>query len=270
MRTWSIPLGSLFGVQLRLHLAFLLLAFMVWSQTISRRHPRLPRASRSAPSSCSPCSFTNSGTPSPPPSSAPACASSSSCPLAAFASTPVAAPSDDAQTDDSRRFLNPRQEIFIALAGPLTSLLIAAFTAIIVAAVAPEIALWQKPFVSSRALVKSIVWINLLLGAINMLPAYPLDFGRILRVQFSRLRGNLDSSRAAVGLSQAIALLVTIFGVFETNSGPCWSASLSFLPPRSKTAPSPSSPSSKASHGRDDAHRIQHPLSRRHPRRRPL
>jgi Zn-dependent protease/CBS domain-containing protein len=117
----------------------------------------------------------------------------------------------DAEAED--RFLTPNQETTIAIAGPLTNLVIAGIAILFAMGVAPHLDLWAWPFVTSHSLLKSFVWFNILLAAINVLPAYPLDFGRILRVQFSRVRGRIDATRAAVGLSQAIAFLLTIVGL---------------------------------------------------------
>jgi CBS domain-containing protein len=117
----------------------------------------------------------------------------------------------DPEAED--RFLTPNQETTIAIAGPLTNLIVAGVGVLVVMGVAPQLDLWAWPFVTSRSMLKSFVWLNILLGAINVLPAYPLDFGRILRVQFSRVRGRIDATRAAVGLSQAIAFLLTIIGL---------------------------------------------------------
>jgi hypothetical protein len=49
----------------------------------------------------------------------------------------------------------------------------------------PEANLWKWPFFQSGNLPRSLVWANLYFAGINLLPAYPLDGGRILRA-FSR------------------------------------------------------------------------------------
>ncbi|MEO8725960.1 MAG: CBS domain-containing protein, partial [Acidobacteriaceae bacterium] len=124
---------------------------------------------------------------------------------------------DPAQGDE-KRFLSPRQETIIALAGPLASLLVAGAAILYISATMPQIKLWSWPYISGKSLPKSFVWINLLLGVINILPAYPLDFGRILRVQLSRARSNIDAARACVGISQGIAIVLTILGLFQQQN----------------------------------------------------
>lgn len=74
------------------------------------------------------------------------------------------------QTEGARRVL--------ALAGPVASFVFGLTTAGLVLAVAPEVDLTELRWVTPVHLLRSAVWINLLLGAVNLLPAWPLDGGR--------------------------------------------------------------------------------------------
>jgi len=82
----------------------------------------------------------------------------------------------------------------------------------------PEMNVWSWPFISASNLPKAFVWLNLLLGVINVLPAYPLDFGRILRAHFAKTRSHVDATAAAVGLSRAIAIGLTVIGIFQQQN----------------------------------------------------
>jgi Zn-dependent protease/predicted transcriptional regulator len=72
----------------------------------------------------------------------------------------------------------PRDEVLVAVAGPLVSLIAGA--AIMVLALIGELAANGPLYVIGRvALVIGVM--NLLLGGVNLLPAFPLDGGRIVR-----------------------------------------------------------------------------------------
>jgi CBS domain-containing protein len=66
-------------------------------------------------------------------------------------------------------------------------------------------------------LIRAMVWVNILLAAINLLPAAPLDGGRIFRGEFARSHGMLKGTRAAAGLGQIIGVLLAIAGCVLPN-----------------------------------------------------
>jgi CBS domain-containing protein len=51
------------------------------------------------------------------------------------------------------------------------------------------------------------------MGALHLLPAYPLDFGRLLRGSFALKHGFAPAGRAATGLGQVIALIAMLGGM---------------------------------------------------------
>ena len=69
----------------------------------------------------------------------------------------------------------------MAVVGPLASIGFGLLLAAIVLASAPGINLMQRPWIAPSHLLRAMVWLNLLLGAINLLPAFPLDGGRVFR-----------------------------------------------------------------------------------------
>lgn len=75
-----------------------------------------------------------------------------------------------------------RDELFVSLAGPLMSLLIGGLAAASLLVLKPDLHLLAKPLISAENILKSIVWVNLLLSGLNLLPVYPLDGGRLLRL----------------------------------------------------------------------------------------
>ena len=107
----------------------------------------------------------------------------------------------------------PRQELAIALAGPAVNVTLA----LVLAGV---LALARAPFLpgSEHALGWSIVaellWINVGLAVFNLLPAFPMDGGRVLRATLA-LRMDYDrATRAAAGLGQLVAVGFGVLGFF--------------------------------------------------------
>jgi Zn-dependent protease/CBS domain-containing protein len=98
----------------------------------------------------------------------------------------------------------PRAELRIAAAGPLTSLLLSG------AAYAGVLALEGSRPSGLRAVIEYLAVANLLLGLFNLLPGLPLDGGRILRAWLWWHHGNLmratrTSGRAGMVLGWMIA-----------------------------------------------------------------
>ena len=106
-----------------------------------------------------------------------------------------------------------KREIRIALAGPIVNLVIAFVAGSILLAVAPEVQLWSKPWIDSRFLWRSLVWANVSLGLFNLLPAYPMDGGRILRAIFARKMDHVAATRRAVTIGQTFATLFMCVGL---------------------------------------------------------
>lgn len=105
----------------------------------------------------------------------------------------------------------------LGLVGPVANLLFGLFLAAVILTVAPEINLLERPWLTPAHLIRGLVWINLLLAAVNLLPAAPLDGGRIFRGEFARNHGMMKGSRAAASLGQIIGILLAIAGCILPN-----------------------------------------------------
>jgi Zn-dependent protease/CBS domain-containing protein len=101
----------------------------------------------------------------------------------------------------------------LALAGPVANLATALLLAAAFLGASSDIKLLNQPWISSAWLLRSMVWMQAGLGVLHLLPAYPLDGGRLLRSSFARDHGFAPSGRAAAGLGQLLALGAMIGGM---------------------------------------------------------
>jgi len=97
--------------------------------------------------------------------------------------------------------VKPRQEFYIALAGPLAS-------------IALGLIFWvMVPFSPAGIIRQTITFtfeINLLLGIFNLLPGFPLDGGRVFRAYLERSRSYLKSTQITVKASNIVLALFVI------------------------------------------------------------
>jgi len=106
-----------------------------------------------------------------------------------------------------------RRDLRIAMAGPVANLAFAAIAIGVLSLALPQINLWAKPYVHSSNLARSLVWANLLLAAFNLLPAYPMDGGRVLRAVFARSMDSVSATKRAVTIGQAFATMFMLTGM---------------------------------------------------------
>jgi Zn-dependent protease len=109
----------------------------------------------------------------------------------------------------------PGREIAIALAGPAVNIAIA--VGIAAAAILGEIALpglWTSADVCLVELFLSrLLAANLFLALFNLIPAFPMDGGRVLRAVLSLGFSRLAATQAAVGVGTVLAGLGFFYGL---------------------------------------------------------
>jgi Zn-dependent protease/CBS domain-containing protein len=118
--------------------------------------------------------------------------------------------------DDAGQRNDPVREIRIAIAGPLVNLIIAAASGLYIALLYPQARLWSSPFVYAGNLPRALFWGNVFLGAFNLLPAYPMDGGRVLRAFLAERMEYVRATRLAVTIGQGFAMLLIFLGVWNT------------------------------------------------------
>jgi Zn-dependent protease/CBS domain-containing protein len=101
----------------------------------------------------------------------------------------------------------------LAFAGPLANGAAAVVLAATFLGAGGNINLISQPWISSAYLLRSLVWMQACMGLLHLLPAYPLDGGRLLRGNFAREHGFAPAGRAATGLGQLLALAAMVGGM---------------------------------------------------------
>jgi Zn-dependent protease len=106
---------------------------------------------------------------------------------------------------------DPWQEIQIALAGPAVSFGIAGLLWIVLAAAGGTPPILEG--LAEAGFVHRLMVVNLLLGAFNLLPAFPMDGGRVFRAVLSIRMGRVEATRIAAIVAQAAAVLLAVLGL---------------------------------------------------------
>ncbi|HUO15661.1 MAG TPA: site-2 protease family protein [Verrucomicrobiae bacterium] len=120
-----------------------------------------------------------------------------------------------------------KSEFWIAIVGPLTSLVIGFLLLGIVRVVGYVPG--QEPANPWVAVLLWLGYINIALAAFNMIPGFPLDGGRVLRAVIWWFNKNGErATRLAAQVGQAVALLFIVFGLYRffvgANFGGLWLA----------------------------------------------
>ena len=105
----------------------------------------------------------------------------------------------------------PGDEFAIAIVGPLTSLALGALFA--AGGLLLGARMWP-PTLFAGSWWARLTWLNLLLGAFNLLPAMPMDGGRVLRAVLARKRSRLGATHAAARVTRVIGTFMVVTGLF--------------------------------------------------------
>ncbi len=108
---------------------------------------------------------------------------------------------------------NPKQELLVAIAGPAVNVVIAAVIGLII-----FIARVPVPQQPTNLLEGGLLWnllrMNVLMILFNMLPAFPMDGGRVLRAALAMKMPYAKATRTAATIGQGMAVIFVLFGLF--------------------------------------------------------
>jgi len=107
---------------------------------------------------------------------------------------------------------DPWQEFLIAIAGPAVNVVIAFF---LIAFAGADVTGSQVTIVenSSVSLIDRLAAVNLFLAVFNLIPAFPMDGGRVLRALLSIRLGFVHATEIAASIGQAVAFALGFIGL---------------------------------------------------------
>jgi Zn-dependent protease len=118
----------------------------------------------------------------------------------------------------------PRREAMIALAGPILNLVVAGGLLPLVLIVilsrhlfTPSLMLGLVQETGFGGMLIHLLAANIMLAVFNLVPAFPMDGGRVLRAGLSLISNRVVATRIAVTLGQAFAIVLVIGGVYARD-----------------------------------------------------
>jgi Zn-dependent protease/predicted transcriptional regulator len=204
MKNWSIAAGKIFGIQLRIHVGFVLLLLFVWfTDTVTTGTNGAVRGLALVAIVFSSVVAHELGHA--------ILAVRYGLKVRSVVLLPIGGVT--VMENQSQPDSDPGRELRIAAIGPIINLLLALVSGVVIAVFLPQAHLFERPYIVSNNLVRSFAWANLFLGAFNLLPAYPLDGGRVLRAWFAERMDQVTATRRAVGIGQSFAMLLIFAGI---------------------------------------------------------
>ena len=198
--SWSFPIGTVRGTAIRIHLTFLL--FLAWIATVHYGRGGAPAAAEGV-------LFIVLLFP---------------CVLLHEFGHILAARRYGVQTPDvtllpiggvarlERIPEEPGQELVIALAGPAVNFVIAGLLYLLVGDVMPEDNLAvAEPDVG---ILQRLASVNIFIALFNLIPAFPMDGGRVLRALLARRLGYSRATQIAATVGQGLAFALGLLGLY--------------------------------------------------------
>lgn len=107
---------------------------------------------------------------------------------------------------------DPSQELRIALAGPAVNFALAG-------------GLWGLSHVlfggsgPAADIIRFMIWVNLVMGTFNMLPALPMDGGRVLRAALAMRMPARRATQIAARVARGVAILMAVYSFTPGGTG---------------------------------------------------
>ncbi|HWR15033.1 MAG TPA: site-2 protease family protein [Terriglobales bacterium] len=207
MRSWSVPLGRMGNVHVRIHLSYGFLLVAVWmmeGQTLgqavfSRGFAFIALLLLSVILHEVAHAFVSHG---------------HSLPQRVLILMPIGGVT--LMEENAMQLKDPIGRVKVALVGPLVHLFLAAGAYVFAAAVMPQAHVLAPPFITSANLVRTFFWMNLFLSVLHVMPAYPTDGGRVLRAQLARKMNPVQATRKAVSVGQLFSIVLMFAGFWNT------------------------------------------------------
>ncbi len=198
---WSFPAGKIFGIPIKVHYTFLLLFVFIWYVESSILSPAAALQTVVFWALIFVCVLLHELGHS-------LVAKSYGLTVASIVLLPIGGVSQITEI--------PRdavKEVGITIAGPIVNFLIAAILLLFGKLYDPSLQ-FSEITLQSGSLIVNLFWANVMLGLFNIIPAYPMDGGRILRGIISMKRGYLEATRVAADVGKLFAIGFIAAGFF--------------------------------------------------------
>jgi Zn-dependent protease len=107
---------------------------------------------------------------------------------------------------------DPTQELLVAVAGPMVNIVLAILCVVAMAILKTPWSPSELGVVGGHFLPK-LLWLNVGLAVFNLLPAFPMDGGRVLRAFISLFRPRVEATQIASWIGQLMAVSFGLFGL---------------------------------------------------------
>ncbi len=198
---WSFPVGRLFDIPIRVHYTFLLLLAFIWYVESSILGPAAGFHSLAFWALIFLCVLFHEIAHS-------LVAKSYGLTIVSIILLPIGGVS---QITDLPR--DPAKEVGITIAGPVSNFLIAGILMLFGKSIDSSLQ-FSEFSLQSGSIVVDLFWANMMLGLFNIIPAYPMDGGRILRGILAMKREYLDATRIAADVGKLFAIGFIVAGFF--------------------------------------------------------
>lgn len=198
---WSFPVGKLFGIPIRVHYTFLLLLAFIWYVETTVLGAQAGLHSVIFWALIFVCVLLHELGHS-------LVAQSYGLTIASIILLPIGGVS---QITEIPR--DPIKEVAITVAGPVTNFLIAGVLLLFGKMIYPSLQFSEISLQSGSTIV-DLFWANIMLGLFNIVPAYPMDGGRILRGIIAMRKEYVEATRLAADVGRLFAIGFIVVGFF--------------------------------------------------------
>ena len=106
---------------------------------------------------------------------------------------------------------DPGQELVVALAGPAVNVVLAVVIYLVLA-LGRGLSPFGEALQVGSGFLDRLFWVNVSLAVFNLLPAFPMDGGRVLRAALAMRLDYARATQVAATIGQGVAILFGVLG----------------------------------------------------------